>query len=155
MCSDIFYNMITEKINTIEEKKQLASFLEEFQRVCFNEKITLEDFIESHASQNLKQELMAYLIQKNGTDRQAISEKVHLLIGELKDIPVIHLTLAFDADFEAKVRLTQFIRNTMKETVLVDFLKNEGIGGGAIIEGKERIGTYTLMEYFEAKSVEK
>lgn len=145
--------MIPEKIYTNDERKSLAEFLEEFQRVCFNENIDLADFVDKKAPPKIKEELTAYLIKTHGTDRQAISDKTRALEIELKNVPVIHVTIAYDIDYEGYVRLTGFIRSTMQETVFVEFLKNEKIGGGAIIEGKERIGTYTLMEYFDSKAI--
>lgn len=145
-------NTVINKIVRLSERDNLLNFLDQLEKIIYNQNIDVKTFIEKNAPFHISGEIigfLGYVVDVRDTD--LFSVRIKELKNDLKALPVIRLTISFEPGNAFVDYLAHLFRNEFGNPVIFDFIKDESILAGAIIEGESRIGKYLLSEYFETR----
>lgn len=144
-------NEILKQISTVSERDELIEFLNLLEQKIFNTNISLAEFIDDNAPVRLKVAIKEFLLAEStqGQEEKIFSKSKEIENG-LVVIPTITLTIANDPTDETVEIVRQYLKSTGKP-VLVEFIKDKSLIGGAVIENNGRVFEYSLRNYFEKR----
>lgn len=144
-------NDLIRKISTIKEKDKVLTFLDSFEFAAFNPNMNLSDFINQNAPDFIEDEVLSYF--KNelllGQSEQVL-QKIKELRKDLGSLSKVTLTIAQDPSEQTINVVKQHITNEDKP-VLIEFVKDPTIIGGAVIESNGSIFEHSFRDYFEKR----
>lgn len=90
--------------------------------------------------------IFSYLEQKGLEPSGDSAQKTFIeeIINSLKEIPIVHVTLAFEPDESFKLRLNEEISSQAQRKIVLDMNINHHIVGGVILEFKGKYKDYSL-----------
>lgn len=146
--------MITVKdvIYTIFERENLLKFLDQFDQIVFNSSIDVKSFIEENFPDifdvSRKKIILEAIHNGEGNPDQLFSQS-KAVREELKDMPVVTLTLPFRPDQNYSTEIAKRVREVAGTPVVVEILTDVTILGGAVIENSGKVGEYSFRHYFD------
>lgn len=148
-------NKVIMLVSTVVERENLLNFLDQFDQRIFNESISPDDLLQSGAPEKFRESLKEYFSNEIESGQvEALFAKCKELRSQLKNISKITLTIACDPTDETVQSVRQFFQDTDKP-VLIEFLKDLLIVGGAVIESNGRIFEQSFRVYFEKRREER
>lgn len=145
-------NTIKEYIYTTFEREELLVFLDRFDQIIFDSNNDPATFVEQNLEDKYKNAVLIYLSQGVGSPND-LYEKSKILRQELLGIDVIVLTVPISLTIEQKLNIAKHARSICAGSILVDFVVDQSIVGGAMVESNGRIGEYSFRRYFEKRQI--
>lgn len=147
-------NEVLTSITTMEDKMRLLGFLDELSRQIFDPSVNVYDFVDNNLG-GLTGESLKSFLSSNIEDG-----KVEMLLKQIKELrekldalPKITLTVA-------KIPHENQLDDVKKEfedidiPVIIEFIEDKTLIGGAVIEGNGYIFEHSFRNYFEKRKHE-
>lgn len=145
-------NEILKIVNTSWEREALFNFLESLEAKIFDPNLNFVEFVNSNLEDKFKSNVISYF---DATDTSQKAEHVLLKLKELRDglkkMPKVVLTVTIDPDSNTIDMVKKTLNDTTDEPVIIEFVKDLSIIGGASVEKDGYIFEHSFRNYFEKR----
>lgn len=139
---------IVQKIRFESERKMILNFLDSLELKIFDPNTNLTEYINSQADENFKDLIRAYF---SDLEPEKVLSKIKELRNELENVNRIVLTVNFDADSSTIDIVKNYLSKDQDKPVIIEFVKDPSIIGGASIENDGYIFEHSFRNYFEKR----
>lgn len=142
-------------INTKKEATEIIILFENLSSQIFIENFDLEEFLTENTPAILAKDILSAISENkiNVNDRKALQEFFINAIKEIKNLPTVHMILAFEPKIDLIKQIQEWFYENLKKIVILDISVDPEIIAGSIISYQGLANEYTLANKIEQLSL--
>lgn len=144
--SDLMKNIKLES-----EREALLVFIDKVESKLFEPDFNLLEYVNSELKPEIQNDLKSYLGLEEQREVEEIFTKLKKLKSELKSLPKITIVANIDPDSNTIDMVKNYLKDVADKPVLIDFVKDPSIIGGASVENDGYIFEHSFRNYFEKR----